>query len=54
MNVLYIDKNDGKGFRQYMFSPDEWDTLQKTILEGIEKGWAMDYRPAKAKEGQGS
>lgn len=46
MHVLYIDRGDGHGFRQYMFERDEWPKIQRLMLEGIDKGWAMDYRPA--------
>lgn len=53
MNLLYIDRHDGLGFRQYMFEPDEWAKVQRLMLEGIDKGWAMDYRPAKAREDRG-
>ena len=46
MHVLYIDRHDGHGFRQYMFEREDWPKIQRIMLDGIDKGWAMDYRPA--------
>lgn len=46
MHVLYINRGDDHGFRQYMFESKEWTKIQQLMLEGIEKGWTMDYRPA--------
>lgn len=46
MHVLYIDRHDGHGFRQYMFEREEWPKIQRLMLDGIDAGWAMDYRPA--------
>lgn len=52
-NLLYIDRHDGNGFRQYMFEPDDWAEVQRLMLEGIDKGWFMDYRPQNGKKDQG-
>ncbi len=46
VHELWIDKDDGRGFRQYMFEKNEWTKIQRLMLEGIDKGWRMDYRPA--------
>lgn len=53
MNILFIDRHDGNGFRQYMFEPEDWAEVQRLMLEGIDKGWFMDYRPQSGRKDQG-
>lgn len=53
MDMLYIDRHDGHGFRQYMFNTDDRAAVQRLMLEGIAKEWAMDYRPIQTKKAQG-
>lgn len=46
MIILYIDRHDGRGYRQYMYDPAEIDTVKALMLEGLENGWRMEYIPA--------
>lgn len=43
---LWIDRNDGRGYRQLFFELNQWPKIQRLMLEGIDKGWRMQYIPA--------